>query len=385
MKERIHSIDIVRGLIMIIMTLDHTRDFLHLPGASPLDIQQTNVILFFTRWVTHFCAPTFVFLSGVSAYLAGQRRTKSELSSFLIKRGAWLILSDLLIISLLFTFDLQYHILILEVLWATGFAMIILALLIRLPVVAIAIIAAIVFFGHNALDYVHLPKTGWGGALTKLFLSAKGAFIPLGGKRAIIVLYAVIPWCGALLSGYVFGRLYQDGFDARKRQTLLRISGITLIVLFIVLRFINQYGDPSPWAVQRNAVYTILSFLNVTKQSPSLLFFCITLGPVLVLLSFTERINNAFSRFCRVFGNVPYFYFIVHLFTLRVINVVLIMAAGLPFKSDGSPIVWQAAGFGRPLWQVYLLWIGVVGSLYFACRWYGNYKRSHSQWWLSFV
>ncbi|MCO5945422.1 DUF1624 domain-containing protein [Mucilaginibacter flavidus] len=385
MKERIHSIDIVRGLIMIIMTLDHTRDFLHFAGPSPLDMQTTTVILFFTRWITHFCAPTFVFLGGVSAYLAGQRRTKKELSIFLLKRGAWLILSDMLIISLLFSFDLQYHMLILEVLWATGFGMIILALLLRAPIQVIACFAVIIIFGHNILDYLQLPQTGVAGGLTKLFLSAKGAFIPLSTGRAIIVLYAVLPWTGALLLGYTFGSLYKNGYDATKRQRILRLSGISAIVLFIVLRLFNHYGDPSQWATQRNTARTILSFINATKQSPSLLFFLMTLGPVMVLLSFTEKAGNRLAEFCRVYGNVPYFYFIVHLSIIRLLNMILVLISGLPIKSDGSPIVWQVQGFGIPLWEVYLFWIGVVSILYFPCRRYGNYKRTHSQWWLSYV
>lgn len=384
MKERIHAIDIVRGLIMIIMTLDHTRDLLHIP-SSPLNMQTTTVVLFFTRWITHFCAPTFVFLSGVSAYLAGQRRTKAELSIFLLTRGIWLILSDALIITLLFTFDIQYHSIILEVLYAIGFGMIILALLIRARLAVIVTIALLIFFGHNLLDYITLPANGLSGGLVKLFLSAKGLFIPLGAGRAILVLYTVIPWTGALLLGYVFGTLYKKDFVAQKRQRMLLLSGLTLIALFIVLRFINQYGDPSPWAVQRNTAHTLLSFLNTTKQSPSLLFFCMTLGPVMVLLSVAEKVNNRFTQVCRVYGNVPYFYFIIHFCLLRIVNISLALLSGLPLKSDGSPIVWQVAGFGIPLGQVYLCWLGVVGVMYFICRWYGNYKRMHNHWWLSFV
>lgn len=385
MKERIHSIDIVRGLIMIIMTLDHSRDFLHLPGPSPLNIQTTTVLLFFTRWITHFCAPTFVLLSGVSGYLAGQKRTKNELRTFLLKRGTWLILSDLLIISLLFTFDLQYHILVLEVLSAIGFGMILLALLCRAPITVIAVIAGLILFGHNLLDSIPLPKNGIVGNLITVFLSAVGAFIPLSAIRAIVVLYALLPWTGILLLGYVFGTLYQAGSDAKKRQRLLLLSGISLIVLFIVLRLINHYGDPAPWKVQRNGVFTVLSFLNATKQTPSLLFCAMTLGPVMVLLSFAEKVNNQMTAFCRIYGNVPYFYFIVHFSLLRLINIVLILISGLPLKSDGSPLVWQVAGFGRPLWEVYLFWIAVVTLMHGPCRWYGNYKRTHNQWWLSFV
>jgi uncharacterized membrane protein len=348
-------------------------------------MQTTTVILFFTRWITHFCAPGFVFLSGVSAYLAGQRRTKRELGIFLLKRGAWLIMSDILIISLLFTFDLQYHMLILEVLWATGFGMIILGLLLRLPMPAIATLAIIIIFGHNMLDYMQLPGTGVTGGLSKLFLSAAGVFIPLSAGRSIVVLYTVIPWSGALLLGYTFGSLYNNGYDADKRKRILRLTGISAVILFVILRLINHYGDPSPWSAQRNTMHTILSFLNVTKQSPSLLFFLITLGPIMLLMSFTEKTVSPFSGFCRVYGNVPYFYFIIHLSLLRLLNMGLALMSGLQMKSDGSPIVWQVQGFGIPLWEVYVFWIAVVLLLYYPCRWYGGYKRTHNQWWLSFI
>jgi len=386
MKQRIHSIDILRGLIMIIMTLDHTRDFLHYAGFSPTNMQTTTVILFFTRWITHFCAPGFVFLSGVSVFLAGQRRTKKELSSFLFKRGLWLILSDMLIISLLFTFDLHYHILVLEVLWVTGFGMIMLALLIRVSLSVVAAIALIIIFGHNILNYISLPKNGLGGSLITILLSAFGSMIPIGTDRIIAVLYAAIPWSGPILLGYVFGSLYQTGFNAKRRQKILLIAGISFIALFLVLRSINHYGDPRPWSVQRNTAHTILSFLNATKQVPSLLFFSMTLGPLLILLSIAEKISNRFTAVCRVYGNVPYFYFILHLCLLRVINIALILIEGIPMQSSSDlPLVWQAPGFGHPLWAVYLFWIAVVALLYYPCRWYGNYKRTHGYWWLSYV
>ncbi|MDB5288244.1 MAG: putative rane protein [Mucilaginibacter sp.] len=385
MKERIHAVDIIRGLIMVIMTLDHSRDFLHYPGPSPVNMHTTTVILFFTRWITHYCAPTFVFLSGVSAFLAGQSRTKKELSHFLLKRGAWLILSDLLIISLLFSLDLQYHMLVLEVLWVIGFGMVILALLISAPRAVIAVIALLILFGHNALDYVRPPKNGITGILCTIFLTARGAIIPLSAHRSIAELYAVIPWTGALLLGYVFGKLYQTGADARKRQKVLLVCGLSFMGVFILLRMVNHYGDPAPWSVQRNAAHTLLSFLNTTKQTPSLLFFSMTLGPVMVLLALAEKFNNRVTAFFEVYGNVPYFYFIGHLCLLRVMNILLIGVKGLPFKSDGNPFVWQAQGFGFPLWAVYLFWLSVVAAFYFPCKWYGNYKRAHRRWWLSYL
>jgi len=378
MKERIHSIDIVRGLIMIIMTLDHVRDFLHYPGPSPLNLATTTPILFFTRWITHFCAPTFVLLAGVSASLAGQRRSQKELREFLLKRGAWLILSDLLLISLIFSLDLGYHVLVLEVLWATGFGMIILALLLGTSRWVIAAVGLSILLGHNLLD--NAPQNGF---LT-IFLTARGSVFPLGSHRIIAVLYSVLPWTSILLMGYVLGSHYQTT-NAQRRQKFLRMTGLTLIVLFIILRSVNLYGDPSHWNTQRNTTFTFLSFLNATKQPPSLLFMCMTLGPVLVLLSFAERLKGRAAAVCRVYGNVPYFYFILHLCTIRVLNILLILKEGLPFRSNGDPLVWQAEGLGYPLWTVYLLWVFVVVILYLPCRWYGRYKKTNGHWWLSYI
>jgi uncharacterized membrane protein len=383
-KNRIHSIDIVRGLIMIIMTLDHVRDFLHFPNPSPTNMQTTTVLLFFTRWITHFCAPTFVFLSGVSAFLAGQRRSKNELTSFLLKRGLWLMLSDILIITLIFSFDPLYNIIVLEVLAAIGFGMILLALLIRTPLPFIAAIALIIIFGHNLMDYVVISKGTATATVANMFLTGAASVIPLGGKRMIIELYSFIPWSGALLLGYVFGSMYKNGYNTVKRKKILLISGLTLCALFIILRLVNQYGDPSHWMVQRNAAHTLLSFLNASKQPPSLLYMCMTLGPIMILLSLTEKLSGWIASILEVFGNVPYAYFIGHLIFIRLINLAGILVAGLPMKSTEF-FVWQVDGFGYSLGTTYLLWVFVIVALYFPCKYYGQYKRTHKQWWLSYL
>jgi len=388
-KERIRGIDTVRGLIMVIMTLDHSRDFLHFqgPAYSPTNMATTTVILFFTRWVTHFCAPTFVLLSGVSASLAGLRRNRSELAGFLFTRGLWLILTDLLVISLLFTFDGRYHVFVLEVLWAIGCSMVLLALLVRLGAsrLVIGVLGCVLVFGHNLLDYAHIPQGGAAGNWMTLFLTGRGAVIPLWGDRIVVLLYSALPWSGMLLIGYVLGSLYRPDFDAMRRRRVLLTAGCSLIALFIVVRWLNGYGDPAPWATQRNAAHTLLSFLNTTKQPPSLLFVSMTIGPVLVLLAWVDRMQNGFTSFCTVYGNVPYFYFIVHLCLLRVLNILLISALGLGFHSDGNPLVWQAKGFGVPLWMCYGYWAFVVIALYLPCQWYGKYKRTHRRWWLSYL
>jgi len=370
MKVRINAIDIVRGLIMIIMTLDHTRDFLD-PGTAPTNMQTTTVLLFFTRWITHFCAPTFVFLAGVSTVLAGQRRSVREMRSFLLKRALWLVLSDILFIGFIFTFDPGYHILIIEVLSVTGMGMALLALLLRVPVPVIAVTAGVIIAGH---PYLSIP-----------FLTNAVTVLPLGAGRSIFEFYAFLPWAALVLLGYVFGHLYKAAYPAEKRQKLLIVSGSLACLLFIALRLFNHLGDPAPWIMQRNAAHTLLSFLNLTKQAPSPLFDLMTLGPVLLFLAFAEKLNGRFADFCRVYGNVPYFYFIAHLVVLRVFNLVFITLSGLPFRSDGNPLVWQAEGFGIPLRGVYPMWLALVLVLYFPCKWFGEYKRTSGKWWLSYL
>lgn len=385
-RERIRGIDTVRGLIMVIMTLDHSRDFLHFAGPSPTNMETTTGVLFFTRWVTHFCAPTFVLLSGISASLAGLKRTKAESAELLFKRGLWLIVTDLLVISLLFTFDIHYHLFVLEVLWAIGFGMMLLGMLIQFGIgpMAVGIIGLALVFGHNLFDTASASQ-GFIGDLQTLLLTGRGAFVPLEANRALVLLYPALPWGGVLLMGYWLGALYGPGFDAARRRKLLLSIGMGFVLLFVVLRLMNGYGDPAPWSKQRNAAHTLLSFLNATKQPPSLAFVSMTIGPVLVLLALVDTMQNRWTSFCTVYGNVPYFYFILHLFLLRVLNLVLIAVSGVGFHSDGDPLVWQAKGFGYPLWMCYVYWALVVAALYLPCKWYGNYKRTHRNWWLYYV
>ncbi len=390
LKYRIHSIDIVRGVIMLIMALDHCRDFFHFrePQFNPTNMATTTVFLFFTRWITHFCAPVFVFLSGTSAYLSGIKRSKSELSAFLIKRGIWLILADIILFSFMMTFNPLYNVLVFGILSMIGSCMIILGLLIRAPLSVIGIIGGVIFFGHDLIDFMQLPQTGIANVLLKLFFTCKGTVLPIGSNHFILDLYAIIPWTGVMLIGYVFGSLYQSTYDAQRRRKILLITGISLTILFVLLRFINVYGDPAPWSVQRNFAHTLLSFLNTSKYPPSLLFLCMTLGPVLILLSFIEKVQNRLTAVFMVYGNVPFFYFFLHLYLIRAINIILILASGLSLdksKSPGFPFMLQPATFGYPLWVVYLIWVIVIVALYLPCKWYANYKRTHQQWWLSYL
>lgn len=390
LKKRVHPIDIVRGIIIIIMTLDHVRDFFHIHAMdeNPLDVN--NPLIFFTRWITHYCAPTFVFLSGVSAWLAGRKKTKKQLSIFLIKRGAWLIAADIIIMSFGFTFNPLYNLIILEVLWAIGGGMIILGLLIRTSLPVIIATAAVIFFVHNLLDYVTLPANAW-GTVVRVFVSGAGALVPLSsdGSRNMLIGYAPITWSGVLLFGYVAGHLYDEAkYTAQQRQKTLMIAGCLLIALFILLRVINKYGDPAPWAEKDTASTTFLSFLNVSKYPPSLIFCCMTLGPVLILLALTERLKGRFAEFVTVYGKVPFFYFIMHFYLAHFLTVIAFFATGYGWKDRADPaslFLFRPQHFGFNIWWVYVIWLSVVLIMYLPCRWFGRYRAEHRYWWLSYV
>jgi uncharacterized membrane protein len=389
-KHRIQSIDILRGVIMLIMALDHVRDFFHM-GALTYDatnMATTTPILFFTRWITHFCAPTFLFLSGISAYIAGTRRTKKELSLFLIKRGFWLLFVEAALITLALTLNPLYNVFLLQVIWAIGGSMIILGLLIWLPLPSIAAIGIVIFFGHDILDYIKLPETGAGSVVMKILFTAKAALVPLDNKHFLIVLYALLPWTGVMLIGYVFGTIYTPGFDASKRKRILIVSGLSLLVLFLILRTGNIYGDPAPWLVQRNGVFTVLSYFNLSKYPPSLLYLCMTLSPALLILAFTEKTKNKLTDIFAVYGSVPFFYYILHFYLIRVFTVISFYALGYNSSqiiSKESGFLFTPKGAGYNLGVVYLIWLALIVILYFPCRWYNKYKKTHHQWWLSYL
>jgi len=387
-KYRVESIDILRGLIMLIMALDHTRDFFQWHGTNPTDLATTTPILFFTRWITHFCAALFVFLSGVSVNLAGGRRTKKQLSIFLIKRGLWLIFIEWVVVTFAFSLDPLFHIILFQVIWVIGVSMIILGMLIWLPMPVIAIIGGLLFFGHDILDYIKLPDTGTAGFLWKLLFTAFGYFDPIDKTHGLFILYALLPWTGVMLAGYVLGQVYRPSFDPEKRKKILLSSGIILVALFIFLRAFNIYGDPAPWAVQKTMALSIISFFNVSKYPPSLMYLCMTIGPGLLLLSATEKTSNKLTRTLIIYGNVPFFYYILHFYLLRAFNIILFFIQGYTAKdiiSPGQNFAFHPAEFGVNLFGVYVVWLLVIATLYLPCRWFSNYKKIHNQWWLSYL
>jgi uncharacterized membrane protein len=390
-KNRIESIDLLRGLVMLIMAIDHVRDFMHLGSPDPTDLSTTTPILFFTRWITHFCAPTFVFLSGMSACLAGMRRTKSELSIFLIKRGLWLLFIEVAVINLAMTLNPLYNLQILQVIWAIGGSMILLGLLLSCKAsrAVIGTIGVLIFFGHNILDIVK-PAIITQTFVGQLLLSGAGFgnFISLGHNHYIIIAYALLPWTGVMLLGYVFGSLYKTGADAAKRKKILLSTGLALLALFLILRFFNIYGDPSPWAVQKNTVLSILSFFNVTKYPCSLLYLCMTLGTALVLLASIEGLKGKLASVVIVYGNVPFFYYVCHWYLVQAIHIILFFAMGFgtaQIVTPGSPFLFAPHGFGVNLFGIYIIWLVVIFILYWPCRWFSRYKKSHQQWWLSYL
>lgn len=382
---RIASIDILRGLVMIIMALDHTRDFFHSTAmtADPLDATTTTTALYFTRWITHFCAPVFVFLSGLSAYLSSRSKTKSEASAFLIKRGLWLIIVELTLVAFGLTFNPFFNFFILQVIWAIGCSMIILGILIRISWSAILVAGILLFAGHNTVNYLNLPTTGTAGTIWGIFLTARGLIVPLDSTHFLGVFYAILPWTGVMLLGYSIGVWFQKDFNAEKRKRLLLITGSSLLLLFILLRFLKGYGDPGAW--DGNSLF---SFLNTSKYPPSLQYCFMTLGPAMILMALTENVRSGWSKVVSVYGRVPFFYYILHFYLIHGICVALFFASGYTtadIEDPRVPFLFRPLNFGYNLWVVYTIWVVVVAALYFPCRWFYRYKIQHSQWWLRYI
>lgn len=382
---RITSIDLLRGIVMIIMALDHVRDYFHsdVTVFQPEDLEQTNVLLFFTRWITHFCAPVFVFLAGTSAFLSGQRKTKNDLSLFLLKRGIWLLLVEVTLVNFAWSFNIKLPFIGLAVIWALGISMITLAALIHLPKRIIFLIGVIIVAGHNLLDRIHFDSVLWS------VLHEPGIF-RIDQTHLIRVAYPVLPWIGIMALGYCFGSLYTKNVDAAKRKKLLWQLGTIAIIAFIVIRFLNVYGDPALWSEQKSIVFTILSFFNTTKYPPSLLYTIMTLGPALIFLAIAEKASGKLAQPIIHIGRVPMFYYILHLYLIHIAAMFAAEFSGY----DWSDMIlqrrtWvdpQLNGYGFSLGVTYLVWIGIVLLLYPLCKWYDKYKTQHKEkWWLSYL
>ncbi|MEO9891948.1 heparan-alpha-glucosaminide N-acetyltransferase domain-containing protein [Aurantibacter sp.] len=386
-SSRIKSIDMLRGLVMIIMALDHVRDYFHFDAYlfDPTDLTQTNGALFFTRFITHYCAPVFVFLAGTSAFFVGQRRGLKALSVWLLKRGLWLIFLELTIIKFgwLFKFDLGYS--LLQVIWILGLAMIILAGLIHLPKKSVIIVSVLMIVGHNAFD--SFVPTG-------IFNSGVWTFLHefkllTYGDIQIFVAYPIIPWVFVMPLGYYFGALYKTTFNRKIRSKILLQCGMGLIVTFFILRIMNLYGDPYEWEPQDSWSYTLISFFNISKYPPSLLFLLITLGPSIIVLALAEKWKGWLYDKLVIIGRVPMFFYIIHIYVIHLLALIAVVITG--FDASNMYIdLWVTMqnglrGYGFNLGVVYIIWIVLVIGLYPICSWYNTYKTNNrDKWWLSY-
>jgi uncharacterized membrane protein len=379
---RLPAIDRMRGLVILLMALDHVRDFFNADALhfDPTDLNQTYPALFLTRFVTHICAPTFVFLAGSSAFLYGAKLgDRRVLARFLLTRGAWLILLDIIMVSPVWVLEPGWF--DLGVLWAIGFSMILLAGLVFLPPSAVMLAGVLIVLGHNLLDSLHASDFGSLGPLWTLLLEPGP--LPFGLRGWVS--YPALPWFGIMALGYGLGKVFLEPADRRSR--LLTLLGLAAIALFLLLRGANLYGDPRPWCAQGDGVMTALSMLNVTKYPPSLLYVLVTLGPMFLLLSAMERLGSFAGDVLATFGRVPLFIYLLHLYAAHAAAVALWLVEGFEFHQLGGFGVQLAPpeGLGLSLPGTYAAWILIMAALYPACRWFAEVKRRRRDWWLSYL
>jgi uncharacterized membrane protein len=400
-RTRLGSIDLLRGLVMIVMVLDHTRDFVHAGGLSgdPTNLATTTPMLFMTRWVTHYCAPLFVFLAGVGAYLQLSRgMTTRELSRFLLTRGLWLIVLEATVIRITTWFNVDYsYLMTMQVIWALGVSMIVLAALVYLPLGAIAGVGLAMIVLHNAFDGIRVMS--WQGpgspvpsvaAKLWIMLHQPAEFFPLfgDGSPVVFVIYPLVPWIGVIAVGYVFGSIYT--LDPARRRALLLRLGLGLIAAFVVIRATNVYGDPRPWSPQSSVLFTVFSFVNTTKYPVSLLYLLMTIGPALLALAwFESRTPSRAERIVTRVGRVPLFFYVWQWVLAHGLAIVVSAAAGkeLGWYFMTPPAIFSAvppdAGFDLPI--VYLCWAAVVAVLIPMSLWFAQIKERHPAWWLRYL
>ena len=391
---RLMSVDALRGTVMIIMAIDHVRDFFdqYSMSFSPTDLSHTTPIMFFTRWITHFCMPVFMFCAGIGAYLWWQRggHTKRELSWFLASRGVWFVFLELIVMNFAYNFNVSsQNLVLLLVLYIFGACMLLMAALIHLPLRLLAIFSLLVITLHNLLDRFRAAQFGkadWAWHI----VHQPGVIT--GGDRNLLVIYPLLPWIGVMAGGFCFATVF--ALEAAKRRSVMLKLGVALTVAFLIVRAVNLYGDPSLWSVQHSMAYTVISFLNCTKYPASLDYVLMTIGPALILLSFYERWKFSVNNPLIVFGRVPLFYFVLHFYAIHAILVVMSWirygpgAFAFIFHSNpsmGGPREVYPADFGYPLWVTYAVWVGLVAALYPLCRWFASVKATHKTWWLSYL
>lgn len=381
-RPRIESVDVLRGLVMILMALDHTRDFFGTFGANPTNLATTTAPLFFTRWITHLCAPVFFLLTGTGAGLARGSRSAAELSRFLILRGFLLIILELTLIrGLAYQFNFDYQVTLLLVIWALGWSMVFLGLIVFLPVGAIAAIGLALIVGHNAFDTVQWNNPLWS-------ILHRPGFV-LQGDHTVFVAYPLIPWIGVTAVGYALARVF--AWEAERRRRVLWIVGLTAVAMYLVLRGWNVYGDPIPWSRQADGLFTFLSFINANKYPPSLLFLLMTLGPAMLILRTLDRGTPGWLKPVITYGRVPLFYFVAHFALIHLLAVIVsLVIHGSAHWMFASPTLGQypftpPPGWGFSLPVVYAVWVTVVLALYGPCKWMARLKASGRYPWLSYL
>ena len=375
---RLSSIDVLRGLVIVLMALDHVRNYFTDVRFDALDPARTDALLYATRWITNLCAPTFVLLAGASAYLMGRRTTRGALTRALVTRGLWLIALEWTVVTFAWTFNFRYEMgLILQIIWVMGVSMIVLGALVRLPALAVGAIGLAICAGHNLLDGVSPDAFGSGAWVWKVLHVQAG---PVG---IAFVHYPLIPWVGLMAAGYALGKVYDlDG--ARRRQWLLAL-GVVAIGLFFGMRLINGYGDPRPWGQQPDFGRTVMDFLNVTKYPASLLFLLATVGPALLLLSALERVGGWFASVLQTFGRVPLFFYVLHISLAHLCAGLLAMSMGFGTTVLTGMFLDYPSTWGVGLGGVYAAWLFIVATLYPACLWFADLKERRRDGWLYYL
>jgi uncharacterized membrane protein len=375
------AIDIVRGAVMVFMALDHVRDYVTELRFQPEDLSRGSAALFATRWLTHFCAPAFFLLAGVGIGVSRARGTSTgSLSRYLLLRGLWLLILEVIITPVGWQFGFDLLPVFALVLWALGWSMILMAALIHLPFAAVAVLSVVLIAGHNLLDPIQPQSLGRFAGLWTV-LHAPGFAI----LNVLFVGYPLVPWVAVMMLGYVLASLYS--FDEVRRRRILVTIGAAAVVLFIMLRAFNTYGNAVPWTSQRTPALTVASFLNLRKYPPSLQFLLMTLGPTMIALALAERARGGLARFLSVYGRVPLFFYVMHIFVAHALAVLLAFAQGgewrrIPIVNAPESIPdWY--GVGLP--GVYLAWITVVLLLYFPCRAFARLKDTRGDWWLRYL
>jgi len=389
---RLTSIDMLRGLVLVIMVLDHARDdFVAGSTQNPMTDPNVAVLLFVTRWITHFCAPVFVLLAGVSAGLMTSRRSPRELGAFLLKRGLWLICVEWFVISTAWSFAPLgfaqaggYIVVPLQVIWAIGASMVVLGGAQFLGARACLAIGLAIVLGHNLLDPVWPPSAVRDGITHPLWVALHGQIAYFAGPYRIVLNYPLLPWLGVMLCGFGVAEVFR--LEPKRRDALLLRGGIALTLAFVALRALNVYGDPHPWHFsERGAVGTVMSFFNTEKYPPSLLYLLMTLGPAAILCSFAERLHGAAKDTLVMFGRVPFAFYVAHLYLLHCLAILLGVIQGFDAR-EFLVMAWAfPPGYGLPLPALYPIWILAVTMLYPFCRWVAGVKARRNDWWLSYL